>query len=110
MAFPSANAGLLRLKAELKKLKAVSGPRWSQEIRGALPRLIPRTPSTMPPRRSWATSRGASSRWRHSIASAEVIDVMKHAGDRVVFGATVHLEDMTREQGALPDGGSSRPI
>ena len=29
----------------------------------------------------------------HWIASAEVIDVTKHAGDRVVFGATVHLED-----------------
>ncbi len=28
----------------------------------------------------------------HWIASAEVIDVSKHAGDRVVFGATVELE------------------
>ena len=29
----------------------------------------------------------------HWIASAEVIDVSKHAGERVVFGATVTLED-----------------
>ena len=29
----------------------------------------------------------------HWIASAEVIDVTKHAGDRVIFGATVTLED-----------------
>jgi transcription elongation factor GreA len=29
----------------------------------------------------------------HWIASAEVIDVTKHAGDRIVFGATVTLED-----------------
>ena len=29
----------------------------------------------------------------HWIASAEVIDVTRHAGDRVIFGATVTLED-----------------
>ena len=28
----------------------------------------------------------------HWIATAEVIDVSKHAGDRVVFGATVTLD------------------
>lgn len=28
------------------------------------------------------------------LARAEVIDPAKHKGDRVVFGATVHLEDM----------------
>ncbi len=28
------------------------------------------------------------------LARAEVIDLSKHRGDRVVFGATVHLEDM----------------
>ena len=29
----------------------------------------------------------------HWIASAEVIDVSRHAGDKVIFGATVTLED-----------------
>ncbi len=47
----------------------------------------------------------------HWIASAEVIDVTKHVGDRVVFGATVSLEDIRlgRRGDATGSSASSRP-
>jgi transcription elongation factor GreA len=90
---PMTNAGLLRLKAELKRLKAVERPKIVREISEA------RAHGDLSENAEYHAAKdkqghveGRILQVEHWIASAEVIDVSKLAGDRVVFGATVHLE------------------
>ncbi len=90
---PMTNAGLLRLKAELKRLKAVERPKIVREIAEA------RAHGDLSENAEYHAAKdkqghveGRILQVEHWIASAEVIDVSKLAGDRVVFGATVHLE------------------
>jgi len=91
---PMTKSGLLRLKGELKRLKGVERPKIVREIAEA------RSHGDLSENAEYHAAKekqghveGRIAQVEHWIASAEVIDVTKHAGDRVVFGATVHLED-----------------
>jgi transcription elongation factor GreA len=91
---PMTRSGLLRLKQELKRLKAEERPRVVRDIADA------RSHGDLSENAEYHAAKekqghieGRIAQVEHWIASAEVIDVSKHAGDRVVFGATVHLED-----------------
>jgi transcription elongation factor GreA len=86
--------GLQRLKEELKRLKAVERPKIVKEIAEA------RAHGDLSENAEYHAAKDKQShvegrilQVEHWIASAEVIDVTKLDGDRVVFGATVHLED-----------------
>jgi transcription elongation factor GreA len=87
--------GLARLKQELKRLKNVERPKIVKEIAEA------RSHGDLSENAEYHAAKekqghveGRIQQVEHWIASAEVIDVSKHAGDRVVFGATVTLEDV----------------
>ena len=91
---PMTKSGLLRLKEELKRLKNVERPKIVKEIAEA------RSHGDLSENAEYHAAKekqghveGRIAQVEHWIASAEVIDVTKHAGDRVVFGATVTLED-----------------
>jgi transcription elongation factor GreA len=91
---PMTKSGLLRLKGELKRLKAVERPKIVREIAEA------RSHGDLSENAEYHAAKekqghveGRIAQVEHWIASAEVIDVSKVAGDRVVFGATVNLED-----------------
>ncbi len=91
---PMTKSGLLRLKEELKRLKAIERPRIVREIAEA------RSHGDLSENAEYHAAKerqghieGRIAQVEHWIASAEVIDVSKLAGDRVVFGATVRLED-----------------
>ena len=91
---PMTKGGLQRLKEELKRLKNVERPKIVKEIAEA------RAHGDLSENAEYHAAKdkqghveGRIAQVEHWIASAEVIDVMKHAGDRVVFGATVSLED-----------------
>ena len=91
---PMTPGGLVRLKQELKRLKNVERPKIVKEIAEA------RSHGDLSENAEYHAAKekqghveGRIAQVEHWIASAEVIDVTKHAGDRVVFGATVTLED-----------------
>ncbi len=91
---PMTPSGLLRLKAELKKLKAVDRPRIVKEIAEARSHGdISENAEYHAAKEKQSHIEGRITQVEHWIASAEVIDVSKLSGDRVVFGATVHLTD-----------------
>jgi len=91
---PMTKAGAQALKRELKHLKAVERPRNVQDIATA------REHGDL---RENAEYHAAKERQSHiegrilmiedRLARAEIIDVKSLSGDRVVFGATVKLED-----------------
>jgi transcription elongation factor GreA len=91
---PMTRSGLIRLKDELKRLKTVERPKIVKEIAEA------RAHGDLSENAEYHAAKDKQShvegrllQVEHWIASAEVIDVSKHSGDRVVFGATVTLED-----------------
>src|SRR5512141_2832560 len=91
---PMTKGGLLRLKDELERLKNVERPKIVKEIAEA------RSHGDLSENAEYHAAKDKQShvegrilQVEHWIASAEVIDVAKLAGDRVVFGATVHLEN-----------------
>jgi transcription elongation factor GreA len=91
---PMTKSGLLRLKEELKRLKNVERPKIVKEIAEA------RSHGDLSENAEYHAAKekqghveGRIAQVEHWIASAEVIDVTKLAGDRVVFGATVTIED-----------------
>ena len=91
---PMTKSGLLRLQEELKRLKAVERPRIVREIAEARAHGdISENAEYHAAKEKQSHVEGRILQVGHWIASAEVIDVTKHAGDRVVFGATVTLED-----------------
>jgi transcription elongation factor GreA len=88
------NGGLLRLKEELKRLKNVERPKIVKEIAEARSHGdLSENAEYHAAKEKQSHVEGRILQVEHWIASAEVIDVTKHAGDRVVFGATVALED-----------------
>ena len=90
---PMTRSGLLRLKEELKRLKAVERPKIVQEIAEARSHGdLSENAEYHAAKEKQAHVEGRIAQVEHWIASAEVIDVSKHAGDKVIFGATVHLE------------------
>ncbi len=91
---PMTAAGLARLKEELKRLKAVERPKIVKEIAEARAHGdLSENAEYHAAKEKQSHIEGRILQVEHWIASAEVIDVAKLQGDRVVFGATVHLED-----------------
>jgi transcription elongation factor GreA len=91
---PMTKGGLLRLKDELKRLKNVERPKIVKEIAEARSHGdLSENAEYHAAKEKQSHVEGRILQVEHWIASAEVIDVTKHAGDRVVFGATVKLED-----------------
>ena len=91
---PMTQGGLLRLKAELKRLKNVERPKIVKEIAEARSHGdLSENAEYHAAKEKQSHVEGRILQVEHWIASAEVIDVSKHAGDRVVFGATVSLEE-----------------
>jgi transcription elongation factor GreA len=86
--------GLVRLKDELKRLKAVERPKIVKEIAEARAHGdLSENAEYHAAKEKQSHLEGRIAQVEHWIASAEVIDVSKQKGDRVVFGATVTLED-----------------
>ncbi len=91
---PMTKSGLLRLKEELKRLKAIERPKIVREIAEARAHGdLSENAEYHAAKEKQSHIEGRIQQVEHWIASAEVIDVSKHAGDRIVFGATVTLED-----------------
>jgi transcription elongation factor GreA len=91
---PMTSSGLARLKGELKRLKAVERPKIVKEIAEARAHGdLSENAEYHAAKEKQSHVEGRILQVEHWIASAEVIDVTKHAGDRVIFGATVTLED-----------------
>jgi transcription elongation factor GreA len=91
---PITSTGLVRLKDELKRLKSVERPRIVKEIAEA------RSHGDLSENAEYHAAKDKQSHLEGRIlqvedwiARAEVIDVSKLKGDRVVFGATVSLSD-----------------
>ena len=91
---PITKSGLLRLKEELKRLKYVERPRIVKEIAEA------RAHGDLSENAEYHAAKDKQSHLEGRIlqvedwiARAEVIDVSKLSGDRVVFGATVTIAD-----------------
>ncbi len=91
---PMTKGGLLRLKEELKRLKNVERPKIVKEIAEARSHGdLSENAEYHAAKEKQSHIEGRILQVEHWIASAEVIDVSRHVGDRVVFGATVSLED-----------------
>src|SRR5512139_1030654 len=91
---PMTKGGLLRLKEELKRLKNVERPKIVKEIAEARSHGdLSENAEYHAAKEKQSHVEGRILQVEHWIASAEVIDVTRHAGDRVIFGATVTLED-----------------
>lgn len=91
---PMTKGGLLRLKEELKRLKAVERPKIVKEIAEARAHGdLSENAEYHAAKEKQSHIEGRILQVEHWIATAEVIDVAKLTGDRVVFGATVSLED-----------------
>jgi transcription elongation factor GreA len=87
-------AGLVRLKEELKRLKSVERPRIVKEIAEARSHGdLSENAEYHAAKEKQSHVEGRITQVEHWIATAEVIDVSRLSGDRVVFGATVHLTD-----------------
>ena len=91
---PMTQGGLVRLKDELKRLKNVERPKIVKEIAEARAHGdLSENAEYHAAKEKQGHVEGRIAQVEHWIASAEVIDVTKLAGDRVVFGATVSLEE-----------------
>ena len=91
---PMTKAGLLRLKEELKRLKTVERPKIVREIAEARAHGdISENAEFHAAKERQSHLEGRITQIDHWIATAEVIDVSRLSGDRVVFGATVTLAD-----------------
>jgi transcription elongation factor GreA len=91
---PMTTGGLLRLKQELKRLKNVERPKIVKEIAEARSHGdLSENAEYHAAKEKQSHVEGRIQQVEHWIATAEVIDVSKLTGDRVVFGATVTIED-----------------
>ncbi len=91
---PMTKGGLLRLKEELKRLKNVERPKIVKEIAEARSHGdLSENAEYHAAKEKQSHVEGRIAQVEHWIATAEVIDLSKHQGDRVVFGALVTLEE-----------------
>ena len=91
---PMTPAGLVRLKQELKRLKGVERQRIVREIAEARSHGdLSENAEYHAAKEKQSHVEGRITQVEHWIATAEVIDVSRLSGDRVVFGATVRLTD-----------------
>ncbi len=96
---PMTTGGLQRLKDELKRLKNVERPKIVREIADARAHGdIAENAEYHAAKEKQGHIEGRISQVEHWIASADVIDVSKLSGERVVFGATVTLESGDGEE------------
>src|SRR5437764_15265178 len=91
---PMTKAGANAIKREIKRLKAVERPRIVQEI------SVARDHGDLSENAEYHAAKerqshieGRIQMLEDRLARAEIIDVKKLSGDKVVFGATVKLED-----------------
>ena len=91
---PLTVAGAEKLRTELHRLKTVERPNVIAAIAEARSHGdLSENAEYHAAKEKQSHVEGRILQVEHWIASAEVIDVTKHAGDRVVFGATVTMED-----------------
>jgi len=91
---PMTPSGLVKLKQELKRLKGVERQRIVREIAEARAHGdLSENAEYHAAKEKQSHVEGRITQVEHWIATADVIDVSKLSGDRVVFGATVHLTD-----------------
>jgi len=96
---PITASGLRRLKEELKQLQTVERVKISREIEVARAHGDLRENSEYhAAKEKQSHIEGRIVTLNDSIARAEVIDVTKLAGDKVVFGATVRLLDVESDK------------
>jgi len=92
---PMTMGGLVRLKAELKKLKGIDRPKIVKEIAEARSHGdISENAEYHAAKEKQSHLEGRIAQVEHWIATAEVIDVSRLQGDKVVFGATVTLAEV----------------
>jgi transcription elongation factor GreA len=95
---PMTKAGADAIKREIKRLKAVERPRIVQEI--ALARDhgdLSENAEYHAAKERQSHIEGRIQMLEDRLARAEIIDVSRLSGDRVVFGATVKLQDVDSE-------------
>jgi transcription elongation factor GreA len=91
---PITRSGLSRLKDELKRLKFVERPKIVKEIAEARSHGdLSENAEYHAAKEKQSHVEGRIAQIEDSIAGAEVIDVSRLSGDRVVFGATVKLSE-----------------
>jgi transcription elongation factor GreA len=91
---PITRAGLTRLHQDLKRLKSQERPRIVKEIAEARSHGdLSENAEYHAAKEKQSHLEGRIQQIEHWIATAEVIDVSRLSGDRVVFGATVTLTD-----------------
>jgi transcription elongation factor GreA len=91
---PITKSGADALKRELKRLKSVERPRIVQEISVARDHGdLSENAEYHAAKEKQSHVEGRIQTLEDRLARAEIIDVGKLAGERVVFGATVKLED-----------------
>ncbi len=91
---PMTRAGAEAIKRELKRLKTVERPRNVQEISTARDHGDLRENAEYhAAKEKQSHIEGRIQMLEDRLARAEIIDVSRLSGDRVVFGATVKLED-----------------
>jgi transcription elongation factor GreA len=91
---PLTRSGMAALKLELKRLKSVERPRVIEDI------SIARGHGDLSENADYAAAKerqsfieGRIQELEDKISRADVVDVSKLSGDRVLFGATVELSD-----------------
>ena len=91
---PMTRAGAEAIKRELKRLKSVERPKNVQEIATARDHGDLRENAEYhAAKEKQSHIEGRIQMLEDRLARAEIIDVSRLSGDRVVFGATVRLED-----------------
>ena len=91
---PITQSGLTRLKEELKRLKAIERPKIVKEIAEARSHGdLSENAEYHAAKEKQSHIEGRITQVEHWIATADVIDVSRLSGERVVFGATVTLTD-----------------
>jgi transcription elongation factor GreA len=96
---PMTKAGANAIKREIKRLKAVERPRIVQEISLARDHGdLSENAEFHAAKERQSHIEGRIQMLEDRLARAEIIDVSRLSGERVVFGATVKLEDVDSGQ------------
>ena len=92
---PMTKAGADAIKREIKRLKAVERPRIVQEIAAARDHGdLSENAEYHAAKERQSHIEGRIQMLEDRLARAEIIDVSRLSGEKVVFGATVKLEDV----------------
>ena len=99
---PMTPDGYQSLKDDLKRLKSVERPRTSKEIEEARAHGdLSENAEYHAAREKQSFIEGRIQEIESRLALAEVIDPKSLSGDRVMFGATVHLLDVDSEEESI---------